>query len=188
MFVFRGEKTTSLFHPHIFCTFTPSLTRNSSSPPEMALLHYLTRGVCTPRFLGQQTRAFSVQGGLNRFFNASSALNSPFSKVSSNILSSTSLRPIQGESARSVRRSCDFQGCLAFPTFSRSFTSTSGQGSSPATNGKGAEEPHNAYPETPLHFYRATPYSEGSINHRFFYINLIFLLFVYDVGSAVVDL
>lgn len=50
------------------------------------------------------------------------------------------------------------------------------------------DEPANAYPETPLHFYRATPYSEGSINHRFFYINLVFLLFVYDVGSALIDL
>ncbi|KEP62531.1 UNVERIFIED_CONTAM: hypothetical protein HHA_207420 [Hammondia hammondi] len=154
----------------------------------MALLHYLTRGVCTSRVLGKQTRAFSTQGGINRFFNASSALNSPFSMTTSSIVSSTSLRPIQGESARSLRRSCDFQDCLVSSTFSRSFSSTSGQGSSPATNGKGAEEPHNAYPETPLHFYRATPYSEGSINHRFFYINLIFLLFVYDVGSAMVDL
>ncbi|PHJ22346.1 hypothetical protein CSUI_003807 [Cystoisospora suis] len=74
--------------------------------------------------------------------------------------------------------------------FSRTFSSVtemdSGKSSSaPATI---KHEPANAYPETPLHFYRATPYSEGSINHRFFYINLVFLLFVYDVGSAMIDL
>lgn len=45
----------------------------------------------------------------------------------------------------------------------------------------------NAYPETPLHFYRATRYSEASINHRMFYVNLVFLLFAWDVGSAMLD-
>lgn len=74
--------------------------------------------------------------------------------------------------------------------FSRAFSSVAEMNSQKSSSASATmkHEPANAYPETPLHFYRATPYSEGSINHRFFYINLVFLLFVYDVGSAMVDL
>nr|CEL64349.1 TPA: hypothetical protein BN1204_002507 [Neospora caninum Liverpool] len=150
----------------------------------MALFHYLARGVCTPRLMGKQTRGFFT-GRVDSCFKTHSTPSLRCLIAPTNALSSPSLRLFQSAGMPTVRVSGDSQGLVSS---SRSFSTTSGQVSSAVTNDKGGHEPHNAYPETPLHFYRATPYSEGSINHRFFYINLIFLLFVYDVGSAMVDL
>ncbi|OEH76089.1 hypothetical protein cyc_03763 [Cyclospora cayetanensis] len=60
-------------------------------------------------------------------------------------------------------------------------------GNSPASVGH-VSDLHNAYPEVPLHFYRATDFSTSSINHRMFYVNLVLLLFIWDCGSAMLDL
>ncbi|PFH31732.1 hypothetical protein BESB_022240 [Besnoitia besnoiti] len=128
----------------------------------MALAQYLARGVCTPRaLLWKSARSVSAEAIL--------------------------------KSSAGLPRFIAFSPqARAFPSpvsssFARSFSSSSGM-SSAGKDATSVTEPHSAYPETPLHFYRATPYSEGSINHRFFYVNLIFLLFVYDVGSAMLDL
>lgn len=46
----------------------------------------------------------------------------------------------------------------------------------------------SASPEVPLHFYRASDYSTSSINHRMFYVNLVFLVFCADAAGACLDL
>mmetsp|Transcript_4062 Transcript_4062/g.5727 ORF Transcript_4062/g.5727 Transcript_4062/m.5727 type:complete len:96 (+) Transcript_4062:98-385(+) len=45
-----------------------------------------------------------------------------------------------------------------------------------------------ASPETPLLHYTATQQATSSINHRIFWVNVIFMIFVADAGSALVDL
>uniref|UniRef100_A0A6T1HBN1 Uncharacterized protein n=1 Tax=Alexandrium monilatum TaxID=311494 RepID=A0A6T1HBN1_9DINO len=45
----------------------------------------------------------------------------------------------------------------------------------------------SASPETPLLHYTATQQATSSINHRIFYVNVAFLVFVVDAGSAVLD-
>mmetsp|Transcript_64411 Transcript_64411/g.207498 ORF Transcript_64411/g.207498 Transcript_64411/m.207498 type:complete len:88 (+) Transcript_64411:102-365(+) len=45
----------------------------------------------------------------------------------------------------------------------------------------------SASPETPLMHYTATQQATSSINHRIFYVNVAFLVFVVDAGSAVLD-
>mmetsp|Transcript_60631 Transcript_60631/g.168073 ORF Transcript_60631/g.168073 Transcript_60631/m.168073 type:complete len:85 (-) Transcript_60631:96-350(-) len=46
----------------------------------------------------------------------------------------------------------------------------------------------SASPETPLLHYTATQQATSSINHRIFYVNVAFLVFVVDAGSAVLDI
>lgn len=48
-------------------------------------------------------------------------------------------------------------------------------------------EVKNAYPETPLHYYKAENAAIQSINHRMFYVNWILVLFIWDVATAMVD-
>eukprot|EP00418_Pyrodinium_bahamense_P090559 CAMPEP_0179040932 /NCGR_PEP_ID=MMETSP0796-20121207/15897_1 /TAXON_ID=73915 /ORGANISM="Pyrodinium bahamense, Strain pbaha01" /LENGTH=84 /DNA_ID=CAMNT_0020737283 /DNA_START=73 /DNA_END=327 /DNA_ORIENTATION=- len=45
----------------------------------------------------------------------------------------------------------------------------------------------SASPETPLLHYTATQQATSSINHRIFYVNVAFLVFVVDAGSAMLD-
>mmetsp|Transcript_16915 Transcript_16915/g.39760 ORF Transcript_16915/g.39760 Transcript_16915/m.39760 type:complete len:87 (+) Transcript_16915:71-331(+) len=45
----------------------------------------------------------------------------------------------------------------------------------------------SASPQTPLMHYTATQQATSSINHRIFYVNVAFLVFVIDAGSAVLD-
>mmetsp|Transcript_4580 Transcript_4580/g.13353 ORF Transcript_4580/g.13353 Transcript_4580/m.13353 type:complete len:84 (+) Transcript_4580:81-332(+) len=46
----------------------------------------------------------------------------------------------------------------------------------------------NASPETPLMHYTATQQATSSINHRIFYVNVVAMVLVYDIGSAMIDM
>ena len=45
----------------------------------------------------------------------------------------------------------------------------------------------SAPPETPLAHYRAEKHATSSINHRLFYVNLFFLVWLADSINATVD-
>eukprot|EP00439_Symbiodinium_sp_Y106_P016054 s10520_g2.t1 len=44
-----------------------------------------------------------------------------------------------------------------------------------------------ASPETPLMHYKATQQATSSINHRIFYVNVVAMVLVYDLGSSMLD-
>mmetsp|Transcript_79951 Transcript_79951/g.191969 ORF Transcript_79951/g.191969 Transcript_79951/m.191969 type:complete len:81 (+) Transcript_79951:74-316(+) len=44
-----------------------------------------------------------------------------------------------------------------------------------------------ASPETPLMHYTATQQATSSINHRIFYVNVVAMVLVYDLGSSMLD-
>lgn len=46
----------------------------------------------------------------------------------------------------------------------------------------------NASPESPLHYYKSEKGAERSIIHRMFYVNWILILFLWDAGTAVLDI
>merc|ERR1712054_392603 len=46
----------------------------------------------------------------------------------------------------------------------------------------------SASPETPLMHYQFATNAGASMNHRFFYLNIIAMVFVVDAGSGLVDL
>jgi len=45
----------------------------------------------------------------------------------------------------------------------------------------------SAAPETPLMHYRATTQATSSMNHRIFFVNATFLVFLYDALNGCVD-
>ncbi|CAE8589383.1 unnamed protein product [Polarella glacialis] len=45
-----------------------------------------------------------------------------------------------------------------------------------------------ASPQTPLLHYTFTQHATSSINHRIFYVNVVAMVFVYDAGSAMLDI
>mmetsp|Transcript_6076 Transcript_6076/g.9736 ORF Transcript_6076/g.9736 Transcript_6076/m.9736 type:complete len:80 (-) Transcript_6076:54-293(-) len=45
-----------------------------------------------------------------------------------------------------------------------------------------------ASPQTPLMHYTFTQHATSSINHRIFYVNVVAMVFVYDAGSAMLDI
>mmetsp|Transcript_73919 Transcript_73919/g.130595 ORF Transcript_73919/g.130595 Transcript_73919/m.130595 type:complete len:83 (-) Transcript_73919:37-285(-) len=45
-----------------------------------------------------------------------------------------------------------------------------------------------ASPETPLMHYTSTQQATSSINHRIFYVNVVAMVLVYDLGSAMLDI
>ncbi|CAE7308008.1 unnamed protein product [Symbiodinium pilosum] len=53
----------------------------------------------------------------------------------------------------------------------------------------GSQEAHRkaASPETPLMHYKATQQATSSINHRIFYVNVVAMVLVYDLGSSMLD-
>eukprot|EP00441_Pelagodinium_beii_P041488 CAMPEP_0197647440 /NCGR_PEP_ID=MMETSP1338-20131121/25375_1 /TAXON_ID=43686 ORGANISM="Pelagodinium beii, Strain RCC1491" /NCGR_SAMPLE_ID=MMETSP1338 /ASSEMBLY_ACC=CAM_ASM_000754 /LENGTH=85 /DNA_ID=CAMNT_0043221235 /DNA_START=39 /DNA_END=296 /DNA_ORIENTATION=+ len=45
-----------------------------------------------------------------------------------------------------------------------------------------------ASPETPLMHYTSTQQATSSINHRIFYVNVVAMVLVYDIGSSMLDI
>eukprot|EP00442_Polarella_glacialis_P015591 CAMPEP_0115106756 /NCGR_PEP_ID=MMETSP0227-20121206/36867_1 /TAXON_ID=89957 /ORGANISM="Polarella glacialis, Strain CCMP 1383" /LENGTH=78 /DNA_ID=CAMNT_0002504459 /DNA_START=66 /DNA_END=302 /DNA_ORIENTATION=+ len=45
-----------------------------------------------------------------------------------------------------------------------------------------------ASPQTPLLHYTFTQHATSSINHRIFYVNVVAMVLVYDLGSAMLDI
>lgn len=57
----------------------------------------------------------------------------------------------------------------------------SGNGSTKSSVGK----PHK--PVVPILYYTATKRATESVNHRLFYINVLFIIFLYDIGTGLID-
>mmetsp|Transcript_5615 Transcript_5615/g.10028 ORF Transcript_5615/g.10028 Transcript_5615/m.10028 type:complete len:85 (+) Transcript_5615:68-322(+) len=45
-----------------------------------------------------------------------------------------------------------------------------------------------ASPETPLMHYTSTQQATSSINHRIFYVNVVAMVLVYDLGTSLLDI
>ncbi|CEM20139.1 unnamed protein product [Vitrella brassicaformis CCMP3155] len=75
------------------------------------------------------------------------------------------------------------------PKGARGFaTETAPAGGKPAIESAGKPQKIKPWaPESPLHFYQATKFATASINHRLFYVNWIFIIFLLDAGYVMID-